>query len=368
MPFLLCLVLIALLIHPAQAWGWVDQPTTRKHHQTPIPLVGGAAMCGAYCLTLLIVPIKTEAYSILLVSVTLLTSVGLYDDLHAIQPKFRFLFQIAAVLLMGFGGGMVLFSLGDLFGSGVITLIGAGSFLFTIFGVVGVINAMNMSDGLDGLAGGIGFIVTGWLIVLIHLAAGGGAQQQGDSGALLALAAVIAGFLCFNLRHPWRSRANVFMGDAGSTMLGFILGWFMVRLSQGSEAVMDPMTAVWLLALPLMDAVTVMLRRIWDGHNPFFPDRQHLHHLLLSRGLTDGQVTALLLCVSFLTGGVGVLAYGLKVPEWVQFYSFLICSFSYYKYTTRYWRLHEATALPADSTTYERRSGSHSKNAFEKSL
>ena len=354
--FGLCVGLIALLIRPARAWGWMDRPTTRKHHRTPVPLVGGVAMGVAYGLSVLALPEKPYSYQELLSAMTLLALVGLYDDFRTVRPAIRFLFQIGAVLVMALGGGILLGNLGDLFGLGDVTLLGGIALLVTLFCVVGVINAFNMSDGLDGLAGGLALIVAGWLIVLLQIAP---TSYRGDSNALLALVMVIAGFLCFNLRHPWRTRASVFMGDAGSTLLGFVLAWFLVHLSQDPEAVMVPMTAVWLLALPLMDTVAVMIRRIRNGRSPFAADRQHLHHLLLGRGLTDGQATALLLAMALMTGAAGVAAHRLGVPESLQFYAFLALFGLYYRVTARLWKHQRLVAPPAG--TAERRGAPHSK-------
>jgi UDP-GlcNAc:undecaprenyl-phosphate GlcNAc-1-phosphate transferase len=357
--FGLCVGLIVLLIRPARAWGWVDKPTTRKHHRTPVPLVGGVAMGVAYGLSVLALPEKPYSHWELLSAMALLTSIGLYDDLRATRPAVRFVFQIGAGLVMALGGGIVLISIGDLLGLGDITLLGGIALLFTLFCVVGVINAFNMSDGLDGLAGGMALIAAGWLIVLLQMAP---ASQRGDSDALLALVMVIAGFLCFNLRHPWRARASVFMGDAGSTLLGFVLAWFLVHLSQGPEAVMAPMTAVWILALPLMDTIAVMIHRIRAGCSPFAADRQHLHHLLLGYGLSDGQATALLLVMALLSGAVGVAAHGLGAAEHLQFYAFLALFGLYYGVTARLCERHRLVAPPpAAAETVERRRAPSSK-------
>ena len=358
--FGLCVGLIALLIRPARAWGWVDRPTTRKHHRAPVPLVGGVAMCVAYGLSVLALPVQPDSYQELLVAMILLTLLGLYDDLRAIRPAIRFVFQSSAVLVMALGGGIILGNLGDLFGLGDVILLEGIALLFTLFCVVGVINAFNMSDGLDGLAGGLALIAAGWLIVLARIAP---TSHPGDGDALLALVMVIAGFLCFNLRHPWRARASVFMGDAGSTMLGFVLAWFLVHLSQGREAVMTPMTAVWLLALPLMDTVAVMIRRIRAGCSPFAADRQHLHHLLLGCGLSDGRATALLLAMALLSGAAGVVAHWLNAPAHLQFYAFLILFGLYYRVTTRLWERQRRGAPLAGTELIERRRVSRSKSA-----
>ena len=334
--FLLSVLLTSLSIKPAQQLGWVDRPSDRKHHRHAAPLTGGITMCIAFCLSWLLLPGKPHAYTMLLTGMVLLTLIGVYDDLHSSRPVTRLLFQVGVVVLMAFQGEIILRDLGNLFGLGIVEL-GWTAILFTIFSIVGVINAFNMIDGLDGLAGGLALIAAGWLIAL-NLAAP--VPDPHASHILLTLMMVIAGFLCFNLRHPWRTYACVFMGDAGSTMIGFALGWFMVDLSQNSEnraAIMSPMTAIWILALPLLDTITIMVRRIRTGQSPFAADRQHLHHLLLRYGLPDGQVTLILLFIAALTGAVGVIAYWLDVPDYFQFYAFLAVSLLYYYKTYRLW-------------------------------
>ncbi|MDS4022179.1 MAG: MraY family glycosyltransferase [Candidatus Competibacter sp.] len=335
--------LIALLIKPARALGWVDVPSTRKHHREPVPLVGGIAMCAAFCLSVPLLPAQPRNYPVLLAGMALLTLVGLYDDLRSTRPATRFLLQAGVILLMALVSDGILNHLGDLFGTGAIKLEGF-AVLFTLFGVIGVINALNMIDGLDGLAGGMALVASGWLIVLCLNAR---VPDPGDIGALLVLVMVIAGFLAYNLRHPWRAFATVFMGDSGSTMLGFVLSWFVVHLSQGNQAAMAPMTAVWILALPLMDTVAVMIRRIRAGQSPFAADRQHLHHLLLGRGLSDGRVTAIMLVIASLSGAVGVFAWWLGVPEYVQFYVFLGIFLLYYRTTTGIWMEGKTIVLSA---------------------
>jgi len=361
--FGLCVGLIVLLIRPARVWGWVDHPSTRKHHRTPEALVGGVAMGIAYGLSLMVLPEKPHGYKELLVALVPLILIGFYDDLRPVRPVVRFVFQIGAVLMMMLGAEFVLGSLGDLFGLGHI-LLGVIALPFTLFSVIGVINAFNMSDGLDGLAGGLALIAAGWLVVLLQMVP---VSHAGDSDALLALIMAIAGFLCFNLRHPWRARASVFMGDAGSTMLGFVLAWFLVHLSQGQEAVMTPMTAVWLLALPLMDTIAVMIRRIRIGHHPFAADRRHAHHLLLGCGLTDGRATALLLIAALRIGAVGVAAHGLGVPEYLQFYAFLALFWLYYGLTSRLWKRLEHPVASAKTQTVERRGAPSSASAVASS-
>lgn len=342
--FLYSAGLIALLLKPAQILGWVDQPDARKQHGYPIPMVGGVAMCAAFCANMLLLGEQLPPASyILLFGMVLLVLIGLYDDLLSLSPTLRFLFQIGIILPMTLAGGVTLMDLGNLLGWGNI-LLGDLAVPFTIFAMVGIINAFNMIDGLDGLAGGLALLATLSLIIL-HLLA----PANGDAtiNTLSILALVIVGFLCFNLRHPGRTRASTLMGDAGSTMLGFVLGWFLIHSSQGTNSVMTPVTAIWIVALPLMDTVAVTIRRIRTGHSPFVADRQHLHHLLLGFGLRTGQVCAILLAIAALIAAAGILAWQLRVPEYWQFYAFLTVFTFYYRLTAQWATCqHAAVAKP----------------------
>ena len=295
-------------------------------------------MCAAFCLCLPLLPYKPDAYLVLLSGVLVLTLIGIYDDVCEVNPTKRFLLHCGVVLYVVLEGSIRIDHLGDLFNRGSDTPLDESAIPLTLLGMVGIINAFNMIDGLDGLAGGLALITTGYLLAL-DLAAP--LPDFSAAGTLLILMMVIAGFLCFNLRHPWRNCASVFMGDGGSTMLGFILAWFLVGLSQdhaSQAAVLMPITAAWIVAIPLVDAVAVMVRRLFHGQNPFGADRQHLHHLLLNFGYADGQVTAMLLVGAITTGAVGVVAYGLNVPEFVQFYGFIGVFLLYFGVTTWFWR------------------------------
>lgn len=204
--------------------------------------------------------------------------------------------------------------------------------------MVGIINAFNMADGTDGLAGGLSLVAALWLTVVALLS--GGYSETGM--LLLLLTAVIMGFLCFNMRNPWRRRAVVFMGDAGSTMLGFLLAWFAIELSQGAQPAISPIAAVWILGLPLLDTVCIMLRRILKGRSPLAADREHLHHILLLAGYFDARTVAILLMISAGLGAVGVTGSLMAVPEVVMFYAFVGLFGLYFFAMSHAWKLMKA--------------------------
>jgi UDP-GlcNAc:undecaprenyl-phosphate GlcNAc-1-phosphate transferase len=145
-----------------------------------------------------------------------------------------------------------------------------------------------------------------------------------DLGMLSILAAATAAFLVFNLRYPGHPRARVFMGDAGSMFLGVALAWFLVQLSQGEDRSIAPITGVWLIAVPLLDTLCTMVRRISCGRSPIDADRGHLHHLLQALGLSPGQAVAALLALSLLTGGAALLLERIGVPEFWLFAAFCL--------------------------------------------
>lgn len=326
--------LIRSLKRPAHYLGLLDKPRKHKRHASVVPLVGGLGMGGGFLLSsMLVLGNDIPDYFGLFAAIGLLICVGVFDDLKELSARSRLLAQAMAALLMIGIGDVYLSGLGDLGGLGQVEL-GRGSVPFTIFCIVGVINALNMIDGLDGLAGGIALIAAFWL-ALLALSAG----QRLDGVLLLLLIAVIAGFLYFNLPHPWCRQASVFMGDAGSMMLGGVLSWFLVDLSQGERQAFAPITAVWILALPLLDTVSLMCRRLLQGRNPCAADREHLHHALLAVGCSPAQTTALLLAASALLGGTGVAGWYLGVPDYLMFYAFIFLFSLYLLASIQVWRV-----------------------------
>ena len=189
---------------------------------------------------------------------------------------------------------------------------------FTVFCTVGVLNAVNMSDGLDGLAGGLALVTLGSLSYLAYYT---GHSENLD--ALVVLMACIMGFLVFNARSPWCKKAKVFMGDAGSMFLGFVIARFLIDFSQGDQRIMHPVIALWIFAVPLMDTVAVMLRRMLAGHSPFSADRKHLHHILLSIGLSPGQTVIAIWVLAVLLAIIGIVGHMAKLPDETMFFGFL---------------------------------------------
>ena len=327
------LAFILMWIPPARRLGLIDVPNHRKPHSGEIPLVGGLGILSAWVMSLLTLQLITPEVGYLLGSVTLMLTVSVLDDIYQLSARFRLMVQIAVAMIMVFKGHLIINSLGNIFGLGVVHL-GVAAIPFTLFSIVGVINAVNMLDGLDGLAGGMSLIAVMFF--------GYSAQRAGlgqDAEILFLLAAALVGFQAVNLRTPWRAKAKVFMGDAGSMSIGLILAWYAVRLSSPAHRAIEPVGALWVLALPVIDTVAVMSRRILKGRNPFSADQEHLHHIILRAGISVQNTVFLMLGLCIIVGIVGMQGTRLGLPSVVLAAIYVILLMLHMWATQRAWIL-----------------------------
>ncbi|MEM7405265.1 MAG: MraY family glycosyltransferase [Pseudomonadota bacterium] len=318
--------LIALLRPVAGRLGWLDEPGAHKTHDSAVPVTGGIAMFLVFAVALLLVNPAMKHLWTLVAAAAALVVVGALDDRYQLSYRWRFMAQTAAGLVMTLGADTALRDMGYLQWDHSLTETGLWQVPLTVFCVVGVINALNMLDGLDGLAGTVALIAAA---ALAWFAFTGG--RDADGVVLLVLAAVLAGFLSWNWRLPGRRRARVFMGDAGSLSVGFVLAWFVVSLSQledGTRAML-PVQALWVLCVPLMDTVRLLVWRAAYGTGPFKPDRQHLHHVLQRRGWSHGQAAATVIALHATGVIAGLVAPGYGVSEFAMFYAFMALFFCY---------------------------------------
>ena len=329
---------LGLLLPRANHLGLMDHPGERRRiHREAVPRIGGlgvfagmmtvALLTSLWAMTLgfgtpsfsiltaeitgALVPLWTRSAIFGLLGAVLVVVVGVLDDRHQLAPRVRLLAQAGAGLLLSLGGGVRLDSLGDLFGFGPVDL-GLLAVPFTVFAVVGVINAFNMVDGIDGLAAGL-FLIA--LTGLLWLTPGLGLL----SVLLLGTGAALVPFLVCNLELPGGRGCKVFLGDAGSQLLGYLLAWACVAGSANPGGGPDAATTLWLCALPLADTLAVMGRRMLNGQHPFSADRGHLHHLVSRWLRSTRKALVLLLAVAALLAGLGVALQVWQVPEWVRF-------------------------------------------------
>jgi UDP-GlcNAc:undecaprenyl-phosphate GlcNAc-1-phosphate transferase len=320
----LTLLLVKLFRPVAFKIGLVDGPDYRKHHDGSVPLVGGIAVFCGFLFSVLTLNIPLSPWKPLFAAGALMLIVGVMDDIKEIRVRDRFIAQAGAVLLVSFWNGVSLSGLGNLLGFGDIQL----SWLaipFTIFGVVGVMNAFNMIDGMDGLSSGLSLILFAILALLSYQAG-----LVGDFALLSMLLACTLGFFLCNFRFTEQRRVLSFLGDGGSLFLGFAIAYFLVRHSQGEQALFRPVTALWLFAVPLMDTVAIMIRRVRRGRSAFEPDREHLHHLLQRAGFSVRRSAMLIFALQLLMSAIGLAGEYYQLPEYLMFYGFLTVFALYY--------------------------------------
>lgn len=271
--------LVAVLMQYAERFGFIDTPGPRKVHAAPIPRIGGLAMvAGAVVPILVWVDLDSQMLAFL-GGVLIITIFGVWDDRADLDYRLKFAGQIAAAVLVTVVGGVVIryVPLGP--AGGLPNFVAVP---LTVLFLVGITNAINLADGLDGLASGVALLSAGVVALLAYLA-------EGDT--LLILALVVSGAICGFLRyntHP----ASVFMGDTGSQFLGYTLGFMVVVLTQDVNPAASPVLLVLILGLPILDTLSVMIRRVRAGQSPFAPDRNHLHHKLLASGLHHYEAVA----------------------------------------------------------------------------
>jgi UDP-GlcNAc:undecaprenyl-phosphate GlcNAc-1-phosphate transferase len=322
--FLTTLALIMLLRPVAKSINLLDTPSSRKQHVGAIPLVGGLAVYSAVLVTALVFPFwkDHDGLNLLLLGLPILL-VGIVDDHNSVSVRGRLLVEILCCLVAADYFGIRLDTLGELL-PGMDARLHWFALPVTIFGMVGVMNAYNMVDGVDGLSGGLGVMTFSALALLtLGLDAASGWQ-------LLTVAAALLGFLVFNFRFPGRKRASVFMGDAGTMVVGFTLAISLIRLSQGPEPVITPVAALWLFAVPLMDTVAVMLRRIFRGHSPFKPDCEHLHHIFMQAGSNANSTVLKIYALQAAAIAFACAGLVLDIPQWISFWLFMAVFAIYY--------------------------------------
>ena len=325
----IAMVLIPPLMRSARRLSIVDIPDARKVHTGAVPRIGGVAMVAGAVTPVLIFQTHPPMVIAYLIGIGIILVFGVWDDRSGLDYRLKFLGQFLAVCVVVFYGDVhiryVPFHSLDSIPYGV-------SVPLTIFALLGITNAINLSDGLDGLAGGTTFISIAALALLAYMA---GDQQ------LVALACAvlgsIVGFLRYNT-HP----AQVFMGDAGSQFLGFSAGVLVIVLTQQTNPALSPAMPLLLLGLPIIDTFLVMGQRIYEGHSPFKPDRNHTHHKLLALGFDHYEaVLVIYLVQSFLVMSAYFFRYASDAVNLLIFAAVAIGVIAGFRLANHYgWRVH----------------------------
>ncbi len=270
--------------------GIIDQPSARKVHVKPIPLLGGAAIYVGAVLTLVLLtdnPFRSSELAGILIGATILALLGLWDDWASLQAGFKLLIQVGAAIVLIISGVRVQLPVPP-----------AINIAITIFWVVGITNAINLLDNMDGLSGGISAIAAAFFVLLAAM------NGQVLVGALAAaVMGACLGFLVYNF-NP----ATIFMGDAGSLFLGFVLAGLGIKLRfpHAPTPWITWMVPVLILGVPIFDTTLVVLSRLRRGVNPFTTaGKDHTSHRLTRFGLSHREAVMTLYLVA---GACGLAA------------------------------------------------------------
>lgn len=292
--FVISLALTPPVKHLAYKIGAIDVPKdARRVHKKPIPRLGGLAIYYGFLISVLVfADIDTQMRGIILGSL-LIVGVGIIDDVKQLRAGIKFVVQIVAASIVAFSNVKIIaVSVPEFIAQGGILPLKMFSIPITILWIVGVTNAVNLIDGLDGLAVGVSSIATFSLFFIAILAG-----EPTVAIITAALAGSCLGFLPYNF-NP----AKIFMGDTGSTFLGYMLSIICIQGLFKGYAIISFIVPFLILGLPIFDTAAAILRRIKNKKPIMSPDRGHLHHRLIDMGFSQKQTVAILYIIATILG------------------------------------------------------------------
>jgi UDP-GlcNAc:undecaprenyl-phosphate GlcNAc-1-phosphate transferase len=305
--FLLGVAFVATARRISIAFGIVDRPdAVRKRHRGTVPLCGGMAIFAAFACTAQFGAASTLLSPAFWLGLAVIVGLGVLDDRLSLPATGRLAAQVLVSTLIACSLRTGSLSIGVLFVPDTLVFMPV-LFLICVVFMTGLINAWNMLDGIDGLAGGTAAVSLVWLIVIAAFA-----DMPDLIPSLEKLLVCICAFLVFNMRSPWRSRASVFLGDAGSTALGMVIACAILLIATSSPHVPFP-ALLWVVFIPVMDTLSLIVRRRLARRSAMSADRWHLHHLLLDHGVSTSSATRTLMILSALCGSVGYVGIRLGI-------------------------------------------------------
>jgi UDP-GlcNAc:undecaprenyl-phosphate GlcNAc-1-phosphate transferase len=325
-------IAIVILRRYAITFGWVDHPSTRKQHVGKVPLVGGIAIfmgvtVGAACYGQLQWFEKS-----LLATALLLTLLGALDDRFDLSVRGRLVIQTISIITVIGASGIYIQTFGNLFGHEV--RLGWLGPPITVIAIIGLLNAFNMMDGIDGLAGSLALVSIASIVMF------SGTDTLRSSLILLVLLGTASlPYLLWNLGVIGN---KIFLGDAGSMLIGYLLAWALIHLSQGPQAHLSPVDVLWCVGLPVSDTLAVMWRRMRQGKSPFKPDRGHIHHILLKEGLSPRATLLALIGIAGSFALIGATLKHLTPSSGIHLLVFIGIMILYDVMATRTWARQEA--------------------------
>ena len=280
--------------------GAIDVPKDgRRMHKRPTPRLGGLAIFGGFLIAAVLTGQLTPQRLWILAGAAVIVVLGIFDDRNALSAKFKFVIQILAAAIPVIFGDLriAMFTNPFLFSDSLYWNLGALSIPITILWIVAITNAVNLIDGLDGLAVGVSSIAS-MTMLAVALFIG----ETEIAVILAALAGACVGFMPYNL-NP----ASIFMGDTGSTFLGYMLATLSIQGLFKVYALISFAVPFLILGLPIFDTAFAIVRRVLSGRSPLAPDRGHVHHRLIDMGFNQKQAVAILYVISVVLGLIEVV-------------------------------------------------------------
>lgn len=280
--FIVSYLFIKIIIKYAKQLGCLDIPNHRSYHCSIIPKGGGIGFMGAFLLSIILFhrDIFIE-YWYIFVAIISIMLIGMIDDKKEVSPKLKFIVIFGGVMFISLFD-IKIDHLGFWFGYEVMLPIWI-SLPFTMFAVAGFTNALNLIDGIDGLAGSISTVIITIFLFIGYIY---------EDSIIIILASTMLFSLSAFLWLNWNP-ASIFMGDSGSLTLGF----FISILAMLSLKYIHPVATLYIAALPILDTLIVMTRRINDGKSPFEPDKSHLHHIVVKFFNSDVKKSVIFLVI-----------------------------------------------------------------------
>lgn len=356
--FMATLGALLVLAKLAPRLGLVDKPSARKQHSGEIPLVGGLAIGLGIGMSILPwalgMPVGPEPkflaganesfLSSMVLGALFLLVIGTLDDRFKLGVFVRILAEFALAVFVVESMDISITNLGNLLGSGALRLNPAFSSAFTIIAIFGIMNAFNMLDGLDGLVPSV------LLVSLVTIQ-----MVTPDAPALFgpSLVGAVLAFLASNMQLV-PQLPKTFLGDAGSKLLGFAMVLLLVVAASNTAGtrLIQPVTALFLVGLPLYDMTFVTLHRVAKGLSPFHADRRHVHHFFLAVGCSDRRAWVMVLSIHLYICILGWALHKTAVPDHYQFGLFITGFLFYTLFMQQGWATVKSNA-PASADTQD---------------
>jgi len=290
----ICMALIPPLQMNAGRWSFMDLPGERKVHANPIPRIGGIAFGFAALLSIFFWAPQDPIITPVLVSATIILGFGIWDDRANLNYRTKLVGQLLAIFVVVIFGHIHFEQIPFIHDEEAPLWL---TMPLTVVFLVGASNAVNLSDGLDGLAGGLAFLSFAGIAYLAYL--------SHETTVLVLAAGFLGGLLGFLRYNTYPAR--IFMGDAGSQLLGFSMGVLVLLMSDPARAPFPVTVGLLVLGLPFLDTLAVMGQRLAKGRSPFIGDRNHVHHKLLALGLSHHEAVIVIYGIQAVMVGLAYL-------------------------------------------------------------